>query len=294
LMGRDPYRRHRRRMRRDWRNQEPGYPVMMPFPEESLTLIFAAWLARWCYRHRSALRPFLIALAALILAAIAHPHHSLWWIPVTIVTVILTVTLGIPHSLLRRHRAGRSIAVMLAQLWRACGIDRPAERAYAAMVAAVTGGWLAAGIGIGPGAKPLLWVLLFATVITGIPWWMHRRRREKVRIEKIIDTWPSVADNMGLPGSHIASVVADAWGWTARVVLRKGTTARQAIGKIPEIESGLGLIPGTARVLPDPTRADRVILRVIETNPHAEGSPRLSGIGCLFTRRVIRGRCRRG
>jgi S-DNA-T family DNA segregation ATPase FtsK/SpoIIIE len=218
------------------------------------------------------LRPFLVAITALILAAILHTHHAVWWIPVTIVTVILTAALGIPHSLLRRHQAGRSIAVMLARLWRVLGIDRPAERAYAAMVAAVTGGWLAAAIGIGP-VRPLRLIWTFATIITGIPWWTHRRRREKVRIERVIDTWPPIADNIGLPGSHIASVVVDAWGWTARVVLRKGTTARQAIDKIPEIESGLGLIPGTARVLPDATRADRVVLRVIETNPHAEPIP---------------------
>jgi S-DNA-T family DNA segregation ATPase FtsK/SpoIIIE len=246
---------------------------MMPWPDESLALVSAAFIGRWVYRHRSALMPFTIALATFILAAMAHPHHAVWWIPVAILTVILTIALGVPHGLLRRYQKGRGVAVMLARLWQACGIDRPSERVYAAVVAAVTGGWLAAGIGAGPGTHPLPWIALSATGITGIPWWCHRRRRAKVRIEKIIDTWPSVADNIGLPGSRIISTVVDAWGWTARVALRKGTTAREAIGKTPEIESGLGLVPGTVRVSPDPARADRVIVRVIETDPHSGPIP---------------------
>jgi S-DNA-T family DNA segregation ATPase FtsK/SpoIIIE len=94
-----------------------------------------------------------------------------------------------------------------------------------------------------------------------------------VRVERTVASWPAIADNVGLPGSHIASVVVDAWGWTARVILRKGTTTEQAISKIPAIESGLGLRPGSVRVFPDGTRADRFTMRVIENDPHAEPIP---------------------
>lgn len=55
--------------------------------------------------------------------------------------------------------------------------------------------------------------------------------------------------------------------------LRKGTTTEQAISRIPAIESGLGLRPGSARVIPDPAKADKLILRVIETDPHAQPIP---------------------
>ena len=65
----------------------------------------------------------------------------------------------------------------------------------------------------------------------------------------------------------------DAWGWTARVILRKGTTAAQAINQLPAIESGLGLRPGSARAIPDSARADRFTLRVIEKDPHAQPIP---------------------
>ena len=83
------------------------------------------------------------------------------------------------------------------------------------MVVTVTGGWLAAATAIGPSAKPLAQIAVIGCVITGIPWWFHRRRRAKVRVERTIAGWPSAAEAIGLPGSHIASVVVDAWGWTA-------------------------------------------------------------------------------
>jgi len=94
-----------------------------------------------------------------------------------------------------------------------------------------------------------------------------------VRAVRTMQAWPEMAENIGLPRSHIASVVVDAWGWTARVILRKGTTAAQAIEKLPAIESGLGLRPGSARAIPDARRADRFIPRVIETDPHAQPIP---------------------
>jgi hypothetical protein len=52
-------------------------------------------------------------------------------------------------------------------------------------------------------------------------------------VETTISAWPGVADYAGLVGSEILSVVVDVWGWTARVLLRKGATTEQMIGKIP-------------------------------------------------------------
>jgi S-DNA-T family DNA segregation ATPase FtsK/SpoIIIE len=105
------------------------------------------------------------------------------------------------------------------------------------------------------------------TLVLSVPWWFHRRRRAKARVEKTIAAWPDVADNAGLTGSEILSVVVDAWGWTARVLLRKGITTEQVISRIPALESGLKLRPGSMRVFPDGTRADKCIMRVIEADP---------------------------
>ena len=101
-----------------------------------------------------------------------------------------------------------------------------------------------------------------------------------------MQAWPQLAENIGLPGSRIASVIIDAWGWTGRIILRKGTTAAQAINQLPAIESGLGIRPGTARAIPDPARADRVILRVIEKDPHAQPTPWKEPVSTTITEPV--------
>ncbi len=68
-------------------------------------------------------------------------------------------------------------------------------------------------------------------------------------------------------------MVVDAWGWTARVILRKGTTVAQAIARIPDIESGLELRPGSVRISPDGKHANRLVMRVVETEPLAVPIP---------------------
>jgi S-DNA-T family DNA segregation ATPase FtsK/SpoIIIE len=255
------------------KNGGSPYGVLIVGPDEPFGLIILAALGRWAFRHRSAFYPFWVALAAFIAAGAAHGHHAQWWIQVTVITAVATVIIAFPLSVMRRHPAGRRIAHALAWAWEKCGIDRVTERGYTAAVIATIGGWLAAAIANGPLAKPLPMVALIATVILAVPWWFHRRRRAKVRVERKISGWPDIADNIGLPGSHIASVVVDAWGWTARVILRKGTTVAHAIARIPDIESGLELRPGSVRVFPDGKKANRLVMRVVETEPLAAPVP---------------------
>jgi len=269
-MARDPYRRQIRRARRAMRKGDNPFQVVLLGPDEPLGLIALAVISRWAWRHRTAFVPFGITIAAFAVAAYTHPHHARYWLPVAGITLMATILLGIPHRILWTRPAGKITAGALARLWAACGIDRGIERGYAAAVIAVTGGWLAAAIANGPAVKPLPLVAAIATVALGIPWWFHRRRRAKARAERTIAAWPGVAENAGLPGSEILSMVVDAWGWTARVLLRKGITTDQAISRIPALESGLGLRPGSMRVFQDDRRADRFIMRVIENNPHAE------------------------
>jgi len=270
LMRRDPYRQYQRYARRAGRGRRDGYPVVFFGAGEPWALIAAAAFGRWAYRHRSAFLPFAITASVFITAGVIHRHHPGTWIAAATATAAVTIVLGMPHRLLWAHQPGRFTAGLFTRAWEACGIDRPAERAYATIVIAAGGAWLSAAIAAGPAVKPLPAIAGIATVILGIPWWAHRRRRARVRAERTIQVWPDVADNMGLPGSKIASIVVDAWGWTARVILRKGTTAGQAIEKLSAIESGLGLRPGSTRAIPDEHRADRFILRVIETDPHAQ------------------------
>jgi DNA segregation ATPase FtsK/SpoIIIE, S-DNA-T family len=272
-MGRDPYRRQVRRARRALRKGNDPFQLVILGPDEPLGLIALAAAGRWAYRHRTAFVPFGITIAAFAVAAYTHPHHARYWLLVAGITVIVTVVMGIPHQLLWTRPAGKFTAGALARLWAACGIDRGIERAYAATVIAVTGGWLSAAIAAGPVTKPLPVIAAIATVILGIPWWVHRRRRAKARVERTIAAWPEVAENAGLPGSEILSVLVDKWGWTARVLLKKGVTVAQVIGKMPVLESNLGLRPGSMRVFPEERRADQFIMRVMETDPHAQDIP---------------------
>jgi S-DNA-T family DNA segregation ATPase FtsK/SpoIIIE len=184
------------------------------------------------------------------------------------------VFLGIPHQVgWPGIPGGISRPGWLTRAWEACGITRLPERIYATAITAVSGGWLAAATAAGPGRRPLPAIAVISTVILGIPWWAHRRRRARVRIERTIQAWPALADNMGLPGSRITSAKGDQWGFTARVILRKGTPAIQAVHQIPAIESGIGARPGSVRAVPDPHRADAVIVRVLEKDPHANPIP---------------------
>jgi S-DNA-T family DNA segregation ATPase FtsK/SpoIIIE len=264
-----------RRMRRHARQARRAgmQPMMVINPGDPLPELAIVIISRWAYRHRSAFAPLWVALAAFIAAGAAHGHHARWWIPVAAATALTTIVLALPLSVIRRHSAGRLIASALTRLWEKCGIDRPVERGYAATVTATAGGWLATAIANGPAVKPLPVTALIATVVLAVPWWSHRRRRAKVRVEHTISGWPEVADNIGLPGSRIASVVVDAWGWTARVILRKGTTVAHAIARIPDIESGLELRPGSVRIFPDGTHANRLVMRVVETEPLATPVP---------------------
>jgi DNA segregation ATPase FtsK/SpoIIIE, S-DNA-T family len=205
---------------------------------------------------------------------------------VLVLTVMTAIVTGVPHRIMRAHPAMKFTAGIISRAWQACGIDRLAERIYATTVITGCGGWLTAAIASGPDVKPLPAIALIATVVLGIPWWAHRRRRARVRAIRTMQAWPQLAENIGLPGSRIASVIIDAWGWTGRIILRKGTTAAQAINQLPAIESGLGIRPGTARAIPDPARADRVILRVIEKDPHAQPTPWKEPVSTTITEPV--------
>jgi DNA segregation ATPase FtsK/SpoIIIE, S-DNA-T family len=272
-MFRDPYSRHDRRHARRALRRGGGFPVMLIGTGEPAGLIMLAALSKWAFRHRSAFLPFIITTTAFIAAALMHRHHPHWWIATLVLTSALTVILGMPRKIIPAYPPVKFTAGLISRAWKACGIDRPAERAYATTVIAATGGWLTAAIASGPAMKPLPAIAAITTIVLGIPWWAHRRRRARVRAIRTIQAWPGLAENMGLPGSRIASIVTDTWGWTGRLILRKGTTAAHAINQLPAIESGLGIQPGTARAIPDPARADRVILRMIEKDPHAQPIP---------------------
>jgi S-DNA-T family DNA segregation ATPase FtsK/SpoIIIE len=249
-------RRHYRRTRRRFGIRRDPAPVLLVTEDERGAVLILA--ARLLWRYRSELAPVWTALALAAIGAWAHQRRPGAALLLAALTVALTALSARPPAALARRWAP---------------LSRPAESAYTAGTVAVAGGWLSAAVAWGPTTHPLPTLALIGTLAAGMPWWLHHRRRARVRVERTIEAWPQFADSVGLPGSRVVSATVNRWGWTGRLALRRGQTATQATSQAPAIESALGIRPGALRVEPDPLRADRAVLRVVETDPHAGPIP---------------------
>ena len=151
------------------------------------------------------------------------------------------------------------------------GLTRLAERVYAATAVLLLGGWLAVAALLGPFTSPMPQVLWLGALVFAVPWWAHRRRPAKARVQRAIAAWPDIAKAVSLPGSKIQSASVDLWGWRARVRLARGQTIADVTARIPAIESALGTYRGAVRVYPTGDgKANRCELRILDTDPHAE------------------------
>jgi S-DNA-T family DNA segregation ATPase FtsK/SpoIIIE len=252
-------RRYQRYPRRRYGGRYGGpAPVLLVTDDDRGAVLIALCRAAW--RYRSELAPLTVTLALGLCASWAHARHPALAVPLGVATASGTAILAVRPG---RWRVGR----WLATHWPVAA--RPAERRYAAALIGLAGSWLTIATAYGPGTPPLPTVAFLGMLVGGVPWWFHHRRRARVRVERTIDAWPTFADAIGLPGSSIASAVVTRWGWTARLALRRGQTAAHATAQTGAIESALGVRPGAVRVEPDPARADRAVLRVVEHDPHA-------------------------
>lgn len=242
----------RSRARRFTRRRQHDAVPLLYVPDDRYPGQTLEALARWAYRYRSELAPPAIAAALGLTALYLHARRPTVWPALAILTVAAAVT-----------------------LWRFSGrwLDRPAERSYAGSVAGLAGAWLTVATATGPGAPPLPTVWFLGVLAAGLPWWTHRRRRARVRVERTLESWPTVAEQTGLAGSRVVSAVVDGWGWRALIHLRGGQTASDALHRLPAIESALGTRSGAGRIEPDPHRADRAYLRILDRDPHAQPVP---------------------
>jgi hypothetical protein len=246
------YRRMRRQARRARRS---GLQPMMiinsgePFPETVAVL-----LARAVWRYRSELAPLGVTAALVAAAWWLHATRPHWW-------GLTAVAAGV---------AAWAVALFGAR-W---GLSALIERIYAAVTIYAVGVWLSAAIAVGPFLSPLPQSGLIAALILSVPWWAHRRRRAKVRIERKLQAWPDIAKAIGLAGSEVMSATVDVWGWRARFRLARGQTIADVVARIPALESGLGTFRGAVRVYPTPDDlANRCEIRVLDVDPHAGAIP---------------------
>jgi hypothetical protein len=248
-------RRHARQLRRD------GFqPMVLLNSGNQLPETAAAAIGRALWRYRSELAPIAFAALTVLAAMSLHRTHRGSWPWLAVATVCSMTVLAIPAP-------GR-----LRKAWFVVG--RPAERVYAAAVAAVTGGWLTAATALGPAVPPMPALAGCLTLVCALPWWASRRRRAKVRVERMLESWPEIARAVGLAGSQVMSAMVDLWGWHARFRLARGQTIHDVIAKVPAIESGLGTFRGAVRVYSTPDDlANRCELRVLDIDPHADAIP---------------------
>ncbi|WP_245657164.1 FtsK/SpoIIIE domain-containing protein [Herbidospora mongoliensis] len=225
-------------------------PVMLmtgdaPFGSAAIVVICS-----WLWRYRSELAPIAVAVLVELTAVMLHIGDSDSWETILVATAVT--------------------AWLVALFGHLAGLRRGVERAYAVVCLLLVGGWLSAATASGPSSAPLPVLLIVGGILTALPWWAHRRRRARVRVERTLAAWPEIAQSIGLTGSRIQSAVVDLWGYRARVALARGQTVEDAMGKLPALESALGTRRGAARIQPIPERANRLELRIIETDPHAD------------------------
>jgi S-DNA-T family DNA segregation ATPase FtsK/SpoIIIE len=235
-------RRHRR-----WSRHNPQ-PLLF-VPHEPIVIVGLTAIGRALFRYRSELAPFTAGLALALAGLVLHNARPGAWPLVAVVTLA---------------------AGMRAIRW---GADRAAERVYASAGTAFAGAWLTAATALGPGRAPLPTILVLAVIVLAVPWWMHRRRRARVQVDRVISAWPDIAEAIGLTGSKVMSAVVDTWGWRARMKLRPGHSVSDVVARVPAIESALGTRPGAVRVEQDPAHAGRCVMRVLAVDPHAGAIP---------------------
>ncbi len=239
-------RRHARRLRRYGLQ-----PMIVIGGDGLLPDLVIVLIGRWAWRYRSELAPLALAAVTFLAAEVLHLSHPDMW-PIT-------------------FAASAALVAALFALGRLIGLTSLAERIYAASVASADGTWMAIATKAGPLHRPLPLVLGIGALVFAVPWWAHRRRRAKVRVERKLGTWPDVAQAVGLAGSQVQSAVVDVWGWKARLRLARGQTIDDLRQRLPAIESGLGVFRGASRVYPTPDGlANRAELRVLDRDPHAD------------------------
>jgi hypothetical protein len=242
-------RRHARQARRAGMQ-----PLIVVSPGDPLPELAIVVIARLLRRYRSELAPVAVA------AALAGAG---WW-----------AHAALPAVAVPALAAALVLAAAVLALGARFGLRPAAERAYAGAVILAGGAWLALAAALGPLAPPLPLALGIGWAVLSVPWWAHRRRRARVRVERALAAWPDIARAVGLAGSAVMSATVDVWGWRARFRLARGQTITDVIARIPAIESGLGTFRGAVRVYPTPDdKANRFELRVLGSDPHADAIP---------------------
>lgn len=221
------------------------HPPSLPGAEDGRSLL-PGWVT-WLRRNRHVTVPLAVAPLFAAAGAAASGTHVGTYVGACSVILAGTVWVFAPHK------------------W-----DRPAEVWFARLSAVVAGGWLTAAAVTG-----LSWwtaiPLIVLAVAWGIPWWRHKRPREKHATAKLIAEWDAWwqyhAHRWDLAGSSVIDVLLSDVHETLVVQLWAGVqTSRMAQDAAAKIESALkgyvrhGMLR-VRHVKHDPSKAHVVLRR---------------------------------
>jgi S-DNA-T family DNA segregation ATPase FtsK/SpoIIIE len=205
-------------------------PMIMIDTEDGFPETAGVLLARWAWRYRSELAPLGVAAGLVAAAWWLHGTRPHWWLPIAVLTGV----------------AGWAVALFGAR-WR---FPTRAERVYAAVTIYAAGVWMSAATAVGPFRPPLPQALAAGGLVVSAPWWAHRRRRAKVRLDRKLQAWPDIAKAIGLAGSEV--VRHSGCVGVARTVPAGTRPDRRRRGlQDPPDRIGPGIIPGRHTGLPD-------------------------------------------
>ena len=179
-----------RRMRRQARRirRSGMQPMMVINSGDQLPETVGVLLLRGAWRYRSELAPLYLTVLILGASWWLHAAHPQWW------AYILSIAAAATFA--------------LATFGGRMGIPALIERLYVSTTTLAVGGWVAVATALGPFTSPLPQTLIIGGPVLSVPWWAHRRRRARVRIERKLEAWPDIARAIGLTGSQVMSAAS--------------------------------------------------------------------------------------
>lgn len=257
--------------RRGWgRRREPVPLYVYPDYEGGAFLYAVGAVLRWVWRYRSELAPVYWTAGMMVTGAWLHAVHPSWWpVPATVAGVAAMAGAGLASGpvtgpipgrvgrFTQRVRArvagwlmarfGMRLLAVLAVLARWPRLARRGVRVWVLAVVGSIAGWLTAATIAGVSAGPLRVLAMLAMAGLGAPWWWNNDRRRLVRIRRVMERFPDTAERARLDGAQMVSAEIGRYGWAARLRLRRGQHARNAIDAIPALGHAAGRHPASPR-----------------------------------------------
>lgn len=203
---------------------------------------------RWMYRTRRPMAPVYAGGAVWLLGVLSWHYRDPYWTGGVAGMVVL---------------AGGATVLGLRSLGAA-------DRAFYGSLLLCSATWTVVAAIVEPWHRWMVYVLGALTLVHAVAWWTNQRLDRRIRVERMIESWPDVADAVGLRGARMArgGFVATRTGWEATVT---GVEGREVVSRTGKIEAELGLRRGRLRVLLT-DRANKVKLVYSERDAHPGGT----------------------